>query len=192
MAYADLYDATNTKIGNALGYLTPWLTTPTAMPADTVTLWTPWTVPAGWVKMGATEESFAINVETNLQQHYIEEQAAPVLTGLTSKDLTVNVSLSEDTMVNLAYFFGGTNATVAGPPAVTTLTLSDNLTYYSFGLEMENKQGLARRIYMPKVIVQAAGAAAFRRAAAKRFYPLQIVPQGKVSDIIVKDITALA
>lgn len=192
MAYADLYDASNTKIGNALGYLAPWTSSPVALPANTVTLWTQWTVPAGWVKMGATEESFAINVETNLQQHYIEEQAAPVLTGLTSKDLTVNVSLSEDTMANLAYFLGGTIASVAGPPAVDTLTLADTITYYTFGLEMENKQGLARRVYMPKVIVQAAGAAAFRRAAAKRFYPLQIIPQGNVSDIKVVNITALA
>lgn len=192
MAYADLYDASNVKIGNALGYLADWVVTPVALPANTVTLWTEWVTPAGWTKMGATEESFALNVETNLQQHYIEEQAAPVITGLTTKDMTISASLSEDTMKNLALFMGGTNATVAGPPAVTTLTPDDNIKYYTFGLEMENKQGLARRMYFPKCIITPNGEAQFRRAAQKRFYPILITPQGKPSDNKVVDITALA
>lgn len=193
MAYADLYDASNVQIGNALGYLADWATVPVALPADTVPLWTEWVTPAGWTKMGATEESFTLNVETNLQQHYIEEQAAPVLTTLTTKDLSVAVSVSEDTMRNLAVLFlGGTTATVVGPPAVTTGTVSDTIKYFTFGLEMQNKQGLARRLYMPKVTVTPSGGAQFRRAAQKRFYPLTITPQGKVSDIIVRDITALS
>jgi hypothetical protein len=192
MAYADLYDASNVKIGNALGYIADWATVPVALPANTVTLWTLWTVPAGWTKLGATEESFTVNVETNLQQHYIEEQAAPVLTGLTTKDISITAALAEDTMASLALFFGGTNGTVAGPPAVTTLTPDDNLKYYSFGLEMENKQGLARRYYFPKCIITPGGSASFRRAASKRLYPITITPQGKPSDNKVVDITALA
>lgn len=191
MAYSDLYDASNVKIGNAVGYIADWALTPVALPANTVTLWTVWTVPAGWTKLGATEESFTLNVETNLQQHYIEEQAAPVLTGLTTKDVSITASLAEDSMATLALFMGGTNATVAGPPAVTTLTPSDDLKYYSFALEMENKQGLARRYYFPKCTITPGGATNFRRAASKRLYAVTITPQGKPSDNTVRDITAL-
>lgn len=192
MAYADLYDASNVKIGNALGYIADWALTPVALPANTVTLWTAWTVPAGWTKLGATNESFTLNVETNLQQIYIEEQAAPVLTGLTTKDVTITATLAEDTMATLALFMGGTNAVVAGPPATTTLTPDDNIKYFTFAMEMENKQGLARRYYFPKCTITPGGAAAYRRAAEKRMYPITITPQGKPSDNKVVDITAIS
>jgi hypothetical protein len=157
-----------------------------------VPLFTPWTTPVGWREAGATQESFALNVTTQLQQLYIEEQATPVITGVQTKEQSIAASLAEDTMENLALFMGGTTATVAGPPAVTTLTPSDSLVYWTFALEMRNKQGLARRFWWPKCIITACGALAWRRSQEKRLMPITITPQGKPSDTIIRDITALA
>lgn len=188
MAYADLYNPANVKIGNALGWYAPYITPGTAtLPANSVALWGAWG--GNWVEAGATEESYQTNVTDTVESHRIEEQTTPVFISTTSRDFVISAQLAEDTLQTLALAWGGT---------ITTSTNSDDFKFssevgvWSFGLEMSNLLGLARRIYIPKAVVNSAGATAFRRSASKRLYPLTITPICQPEEIIVRDTKVVA
>lgn len=191
MAYADLYDPTKVKIGNALGYLAAYDATPTpALPANTSVLWTDWSIAnASWQKMGATEESFQLNSEVSLEQHYIEEQATPVATSKTSQAFSITASLAEDTLQRIAWAWDGTVTTAAN---FDTLVLNTDVKVWAFGLEMQNTLGFARRLFIPRATLASGGATAFRRAASKRLYPLTITAICKPEEITIKDTKVVA
>lgn len=185
MAYADLYDVNKVAIGNAMGYIQPYdADTPAALPADTLALWDPWLTP--WITLGGTEEGFQLTPDVTVERHQIEEQATAVATGVTAKNISVAASLAEDSLENMAYYLGGTIA-VGTVPAPDILTVSDELDFYALGLELKNYHGLARRILIPKVTITSGGALSWRRAAAKRLYPVTFNAECKPSDIQVKD-----
>lgn len=191
MAYADLYDPTKVKIGNALGYLAAYDATPApVLPANTTVLWTDWSIAnVSWQKMGATEESFQLNSEVNLEQHYIEEQATPVATSKTSQAFSITASLAEDTLQRIAWAWDGTVTTAAN---FDTLVLNTDVKVWAFGLEMQNTLGFARRLFIPRATLASGGATAFRRAASKRLYPLTITAICKPEEITIKDTKVVA
>lgn len=191
MAYADLYDPTKVKIGNALGYLAAFDAVPApALPANTVALWTDWSIAnASWTKMGATEESFQLNSEVSLEQHYIEEQATPVATSKTTQAFSITASLAQDTLQSMAYAWDGTITTSAN---VDTLVLNTDVKVFAFGLEMQNPAGFARRLFIPRATLASGGATAYRRAASKRLYPLTITAICKPEEITIKETKVVA
>lgn len=183
MAYGDLYSPAQVKVGNAFGWLQPYdPATPAALPDSTVALWGEWDSP--WVGLGGTDSGYTLSPDTTLQQIYIEEQATPVATEKTQSNLGVSVSLAEDTLQNMAYTLGGTINT-DGTAGTSTLSLTDQLQEWAFGLELANFRGDARRILIPKVTVTGGGETAYRRAEAKRMYPLTITSNCKPTDIKV-------
>lgn len=191
---ASLYDPNNVKVGEAYAMYCPWLSTPTAMPPDNTPLFTPTSWPSPWASAGATDEGFKVTVNASTTQITIEEQALPVDEQVESKTLTVEAALAEDTMTTLQLFFAGgainVTAAGAGTPGTAKMALSSGLKLVTLALEMANSKGLARRIYIPKASAIGTGDVSFRRASAKRMYPMRFTSLCKPEEIQIVDITA--
>jgi hypothetical protein len=97
-------------------------------------------------------------------------------------------------MTSMKYSWGGDDivhvAAGAGQPAKDTMVLTDDITYYTTVLESRNFNGMARRLYIPKVSITGSGEVAFRRSADKQMFPVSAASLCKPSDIEVVDITA--
>ena len=191
---AALYNVDNVKVGEVYGFICPWLSTPTPMPADNTALFTPTAWISPWKAIGATDEGFKINVDASTTQITIEEQALPVDEQVESKTMTVEAALAEDSMDTLQMFYAGgtivTTAAGAGTPGTAKMSLSSGLQIVTLALEMANSKGLARRIYIPKASAIGSGEVSFRRASAKRMYPMRFTSLCRPQDIQIVDITA--
>jgi hypothetical protein len=193
-----LYDPDNVKVGNAVLMLTPWILGDVApIVADVTPLFTPAdTAWADWVSAGATNEGFKMNVDVSTTQITIEEQSTPVDERQESKTLGLEAELAEDTLLSVKYAWGGSAITVtaaaSGTPGTSKMVLADDVAYWTYCLEMQNKFGLARRIYVPKASMIGSGETSFRRASDKRMYPVRLTTLCRPSDIQIVDITAPA
>lgn len=193
-----LYDPDNVVTGNAILMLTPWVLGSVApLPADATPLWTPAdTAWANWVSAGATNEGFKINVDVSTTQITIEEQSTPVDERQESKTIGLEAELAEDTLETVKYAWGGSTITVV-PPGVGVMgskkmVLADDVQYWTYCLEMKNKFGLARRLYVPKASMIGSGETSFRRASDKRMYPIRLSTLCRPQDIQIVDLTAPA
>lgn len=193
-----LYDPDNVIVGNAVLMLTPWIVgavepnvadaTPLFTPADSA-----W---ADWTSAGATNEGFKMNVDVSTTQITIEEQSTPVDERQESKTLGLEAELAEDTLTTIKYAWGGSAITVTAPasgiPGTSKMVLADDVAYWTYVLEMRNKFGLARRIYVPKASMIGSGETSFRRASDKRMYPVRLTTLCRPQDIQIVDVTAAA
>lgn len=195
----DFYNADNVVVGHAMLMLTPWvLGAVEPMIDDDTPLFTPahanWGV--DWVSAGATNEGFKVNVETSTTQITIEEQSTPVGETIESKAIGIEAVLAEATLESMRYSWGGSDITVtaaaSGQPGKRTMTLSDDIEYYTGILETRNFNGRARRLYVPKMSITGSGEVSFRRAADKQMFPIRAASLCKPSEIEIVDITAAA
>lgn len=193
---ASLYDPNNVVVGHAYGFITPWVSGAVEpLIDDDEEFFNPalWVSP--WTAIGATHEGFKINVDVSTTTVNIEEQSLPIAEQVESKGFNVEAALAEDTLESMRLSWGGSAISVtapgAGQPGKRTMSLTDDLTYYTFALEMRNKYGFARRIYIPKASVSGSGDTAFRRAADKRTYPLRITSICLPSEIQIVEFTAV-
>lgn len=185
------YDSNNVVVGHAMLMVTPWTSTPAVNIADATPIFTPadtaWNL---WNSVGATNEGFKVNVETSTTQITIEEQSTPAGETVESKAITIEAALAESTLEAMKYSWGGgTIATVAGPPAKKTMSLTDVLTYYTVILETRNYAGKARRMYIPKVSITGSGEVSFRRAADKQMFPVRVASICPPTQIVITDLT---
>lgn len=178
-----LYNPQNVVVGLAVGFVAE---VGTALPADTVEFAGDWGV--DWVQAGGTEEGWRLGSNTSTTPHKIEEQPNPVLTTLDSRDFNIAASLAEDTLDSMRLAFGGGTITVDGITGVTTFTLSDGIDEFMVGLDMMTVGGKTRRIILPRASGSGNVDVAFRRAAAKRLWPVQFTMLNKPSELIIKDI----
>lgn len=189
------YNATNVRVGEAILHLQPYVAaTPPTMPADSVPLFTAYSAP--WVSAGATEDGFRLAMGKTTQDHTIEEQSTPAMIAVTARSARIQATLSEDSLNSMIWTYGtGTIATTA-PGASTmgksVLTLDAGLYVVSAILETQNKYGLPRRILIPRMVASGDVETAFRRAAAKRTYPLNLIAICPVSEIQIVEYTAPA
>lgn len=193
-----LYDPNNVVVGEAYLYLHPWIEdaveplVPDATPLFDVAVWEA----AGWIVAGATHEGFRVNVETSTTTITIEEQSTPVSERVESKGIVVEAALAEDTLQSIRLSWGTTEPTVAaagaGTPGTSRVRLTDDIRYWVAALEMRNRYGLARRIYLEKASITGSGETAFRRSADKRTYPVRVASICRPSDIEIVEVTAAA
>lgn len=192
-----LYDADNVIVGNAVLMITPWTLVPAVIPPDSTPLFTPadtaWTL---WNSAGATNEGFKVNIEVSTTQITIEEQSTAVGNTVESKNIGIEAELAEDTVKTVQLAWGGgtitTTAASSGIPGTDKMSLVDDIVFWTVCLETRNKQGRARRLYIPKTTIIGSGETSFRRAADKRMYPIAVTSVCKPSDIKLVDITAAA
>lgn len=189
-----LYNADNVVVGQAVLLLSPWVAGAVVTPplADAVALFTD-PPAAPWVSAGATSEGFKANVATSVNDVNIEEQSTPVGQTVTAKKVTFSAALAEDSLEAMRMSWGGSVITTivaaAGVAPKRTMTLDDNMQYYTGTLEMRNQTGFARRIYVPKLAVSGSGDVAFRRAAGPRLHPVTFSSVCKPTDIQIVDLT---
>lgn len=192
-----LYNPQNVVVGLAVGFFAEVGAT---LPADTVAFAGDWG--EDWTQAGGTEEGWRLGGESSSTPHTIEEQPNPVLTTLDSRSLTISASLAEDTLESMRLSFGGgtIEVTVGAPPAATIreFHLSETVEEFAFGLDMETYPSaiagkrVVRRIIIPRVSGSGNVDVAFRRAAAKRLWPLQMTQLCKPSEVVIKEIVPTA
>lgn len=195
---AGFYDPTNVRIGEAILNLQVYNpSTPPVYPLDTKTQAFDLTAySAPWVSIGATDEGISLLKDTNTQDVTIEEQQTPVATTVESATLKVQAVLSEDTLQSMIWAWGAgtivTTAAASGQPGKSVLTLADTILTFAGVLETQNKQGFARRFKLGRMMSGGSTETAFRRAANKRMYTLELSTIESLSNITITDITAAA
>lgn len=176
MTISALYNASNVVVGQAAVYFG---VNNLAMPA--LTLWNAadpfdpafFATPVGWTKSGATDQGWQLAVDKSTQTVNIEEQSTPVATTITSQNVTVSGSLSEDVTQTLTLALNATSApTAAAPttPGYDLITLTDTPVYYAMMMVTVNDKGFGRLIYAPSWSQLSNPNVSFRRAADKRMY----------------------
>lgn len=181
-----LYNPQNVVVGLAVGY---YAEVGATLPANTVAFAGDWGT--GWTNPGGTEEGWRLTGDASTTSHTIEEQPNPVLTTLESRTMGIAASLAEDTLESLRLAFaGGTIVVGSGADAgVRTFKLSSTITEFAVGLDMKTIGGKTRRIIIPRASGAGTVDVAFRRASAKRMWPVQFTALCPPEDIIIRDIT---
>lgn len=172
------YNRLNVMTGMAALYLAPFdIDAPADLPAHTVALGTPWTVP--WEAAGATMEGVTFGFAREATDIRIEEQVTQVDQKTTSVGFTVSVTLSEDTLESMRRAYGGgqiiTTAPSATVPGTKKLVISSEIEHFTLGLEGQAppRAGLPtpwRRILIPDVTSVASVETVYRRATQQRTY----------------------
>lgn len=169
----------------------------TAVPADfqlgVASAWTG----LGWGYVGSTEAGVTLTFNPATQNIMIEEQPTPAAVAITTADLQITTSLSEETLanVNLAWGNGGTIAVTpagAGQPGKSVLSLSTNFANMAAVLIGKNQLGFARVLSIPTVFSAGQVATAYRRAAQQRLYPLTLNTLCPYNQVSWTDLTAVA
>jgi hypothetical protein len=169
----------------------------TAVPSDqNLGVGSAWTG-LGWAYVGATEAGVTLTFNPTVQNINIEEQPTPVAVAISTADLQITTSLSEDTIgnVNLAWGNGGSIAVTppgAGQPGKSVLTLSTNFQTMAVALVGKNNLGFARVLSIPVVVSAGQVQTAYRRAAQQRLYPLTLTAICPFNQITWTDLTAIA
>lgn len=198
-SYIPAYDRTKVLTGMARCFLqkiTP--TSVPALPADTVALNGAWPATGFniWVPVGATEEGMTLRFQRSTQDIVIEEQLTPVDVVTTGVDMSMAITLDEDTIASMIAAYGGGTSVITAPaslqPGKTTLTIGSDLDSYAFGFEAKNAFGLPRRVMVPLVKSVGQAETAYRRAANKRMYATSFRTLCAPEEVQVIEITAPA
>lgn len=169
----------------------------TSVPSDqNLGVGTAWTG-LGWAYVGATEAGVTVTFNPQTQNINIEEQPTPVGVAVSTADLQITTSLSEETLgnVNMSWGNGGTIAVTppgAGQPGKSVLSLSTNFQSMACAIVGKNQLGFARVLYVPTVISAGQVQTAYRRAAQQRLYPLTLSAICPFPSITWTDLTAVA
>jgi hypothetical protein len=181
-------------VGLAQAYIAP---SGTAAPAitstSTVVSCTP-TTP--WAAIGFTESGVTINVDRKVTNIMVEEQSTPILVVPDTTDVTIDITLSEDTILNMQTAYGGgtiTTVAAASPstPGQTILTLADALETLAICFTATNSFGFTRLVYIPTVISGGKVKTTYSRAKANRSYPATFSAVCPMSSIVITDATAV-
>lgn len=152
------------------------------------------TVTSGlWLPAGGSEAGYSFNAAKTTQDITIEEQSAPVGVTVTSQTVSITGSLAEDVVQSWQWALNATKIVTAqgvGQPGKTELNMSDSLVHYAAALEMSNKFGMARRIYIPDTVAVETVNVAFRRATAQRMVSLTFKSVCDIKLIKVQEITS--
>lgn len=189
------YNKDNVNVGVASMFVAPYsLTSPPALPDDTVELGGAW--PVAWTSLGASDSGLTFQFARKTNDIMIEEQVVPVDTETTSLNFSMDVTLAEDTLATMKLAYGGgtitDTAAAAGTPGIRTLALSTDLDTFAFGFEVKNELGFWRRYLVPKVKSVAQVKTSFVRAKDKRMYAVTFQSLVAPEDVTIREKTAAA
>jgi hypothetical protein len=152
---------------------------------------------SGWSYVGATDQGVSLTFTPRMTEIMIEEQPIPVAEIVETATFTVETALAEEKLsnINLAYGNGGaisTTAQASGQPMKQVLTLSTNFQQVACAILGRNQYGFPRLFYIPVMISTGTVKTDFRRAAAKRMYPITLSSLVNLNQCLVADILAPA
>jgi hypothetical protein len=187
-----LYDASNVKVGSAVGFVSP---VGTDDPDDSVLVFDPaiWVTP--WLHAGATEQGWQVNWTPQTQDINIDEQPTPVDRQITTAALEFVANLAEDTLQSWGWALNADKTVVAPATGVfgkSVLTPSGVAKRMKVVLETQNVLDMPRRYIVPEMVCIANVGATFRRAASQRLIPVTFSSVCNLTDIRIDDITAPA
>ena len=141
-----------------------------------------------WTISGATDQGWQFGANKSTQTVGIEEQSTPVATTVTSQNVQILGSLSEDITRTLALALNATAQAVAATttnPGYDLLSLTDTPLQYAVAMVTQNPQGYGRIIYAPAWTQLSNVQANFRRASDKRMYPVSFQTVCQTSQIAI-------
>lgn len=145
-----------------------------------------------WVPVGATDQGWKFSANKTTQEIAIEEQSTPAGMTISSQKVLLEGSLSEDISRTLQLAYNATLTQVAaavGNPGYDQIALDDTVQYYAVAMVTQHVNGRPRLVYAPKWTQLANTDTTFRRAAAKRMYPVQFATVCKPSQIEIINFT---
>lgn len=158
------------------------------LPANSVALGGSWG--GTWVYSGGTDSGVTMGVTQNTQDIMIEEQPNPASIQPNTVDISVAVTLAEDTVENMKLTWGGSLVINTGAtPPNKVLTLAATVPTVAVGFEGINPFGKPRRIYIPAAVAVANAQVGYRRAAEKRMYAVTFRAICAPSSVTVTEVT---
>lgn len=144
-----------------------------------------------WTPIGASESGATVRFSRSTNDINIEEQLNPVDIATTSVDPRIEVTLSEDTLetMKLAYG-GGTISTVApqtGIPGYRELTVAEDISHLTLGLEGMNTKSQWRRILWLDVLSVADVETSYRRAETQRLYAVSFRLVSPITSMVIRE-----
>lgn len=188
-------DPTGDSVWTVTGSASPFTLTPSNDDGPLtlqITTGTPTLTGGLWVPVGATDQGWKFSANKTTQEIAIEEQSTPAGMTISSQKVLLEGSLSEDISRTLQLAYNATLTQVAaavGNPGYDQIALDDTVLYYAVAMVTQHVNGRPRIVYAPKWTQLANTDTTFRRAAAKRMYPVQFATVCKPSQIEIINFT---
>ena len=197
--YIPRYNRTNVLRGMASLWIRPYNVAAT-LPSNQLALGGDWADVAlgnvAWKPAGATESGVTMRFTRETTDISIEEQVNPVDVATNTLDPRIEATLAEDTLETMITAYGGGSiATVAagsGTVGTRELTISEELTHLTLGMEGVNNLGMWRRVLFQDVLSVAEVETSYRRAETQRLYAVSFRLVSPISALKVREMNAVA
>lgn len=149
--------------------------TPTIAPATN--LWTP---------CGATDQGWKFGTNKSTTDTNIEEQSTQIGTQITTQKVTIEGSMAEEISTTLALAYNGILTTTAASPTTPgfdEINPTDTVIEYAVAMISQRFDGKPKIMYAPQWTQLSNVSTDFRRASAKRMYPVSFATVCKPSQI---------
>jgi hypothetical protein len=138
--------------------------------------------PTGWTYVGATEEGVTLNLDREINDHYVEESSIQVFSTPGNSTFTIELQLAESTLANWKLGVGG------GSIASGELTLSDTLDIVALYVDAPAPGSAQRRtVYIPRASSVGGLDVAMRRNESKQLITASFRSACALSEIKIKD-----
>jgi hypothetical protein len=137
--------------------------------------------PAGYTYVGATEEGVSLNLDREVNQHYVEESSIQVFSTPGNSTFTIELQLAESTLANWKLGVGG------GDIAGGVLTLSDELDIVALYLDAPGPGNDRRTIYIPRANSVGGLEVAMRRNESKQLITASFQSACALDEIEITD-----
>jgi hypothetical protein len=139
--------------------------------------------PAGFTYVGATEEGVSLNLDREVNPHYVEEQSIQVFSTPGNSTFTIELQLAESTLANMKLGVGG------GSIASDVLTLSDELDIVALFLDMPAAGNDRRTVYIPRANSVGGLDMSLRRNESKQLITASFQSACALDEITITDYT---
>lgn len=195
------YDRKNILRGMAALWVANYnATVPVILPSNQLALGGDWAIPAtgnaAWKPVGATESGVTMRFTRETTDITIEEQVNPVDVATNTLDPRIECTLSEDTLETMMLAYGGGTITTVAPGSGTVgtqeLTISEEVTHLTIGMEGVNNKGFWRRVLLADVLSVAEVETSYRRAETQRLYAVSFRLVSPISQLKVREMNLAA
>jgi hypothetical protein len=194
------YDRKNVLRGMAALWVANYnVLTPVVLPSNQLALGGDWAGAQGnaaWRAVGATESGVTMRFTRETTDITIEEQVNPVDVATNTLDPRIECTLAEDTLETMMLAYGGGSiATVAagsGTVGTRELSIAEEVSHLTLGMEGVNAKGQWRRVLFEDVLSVAEVETSYRRAETQRLYAVSFRLVSPISGLKVREWNAAA
>lgn len=144
-----------------------------------------------WASNGGTESGVTMRFTRETTDISIEEQVNPVDVATNTLDPRIEATLAEDTLNTMLTAYGGGEIETVAPGSTTVgtqeLSISEELTHLTLGMEAVNNAGYWRRVLFHDVLSVAEVETSYRRAETQRLYAVSFRLVSPISQLKVKE-----